>query len=165
MPKGSATGRRAGPPPDPKSGRSEQRGFKPDALPSEGFKGRVPAFPIPPGPKDTTFRAREMAIWRQVWRTPQACQWDRERYRLPVIAKYCRLAAITERDPGASAALLSRERELRLECGLGPDGLRLNGWAIAVDQVAVQAAKKAAPKKADDKAPPTRRLRSVSGGA
>lgn len=135
---------RSGPPADPTSARSEQRGFKLDALPSEGYRKRAPAFPLPAGPSDTTRRKRELEVWRQLWKTPQACAWSLEPWRWFAVAKLCRLSAITEHDPGASAALLSRERELRIEVGLTPDGLRANGWAISQDEVAAKAAERKA---------------------
>lgn len=156
---------RSGPPKDPSSARSEKTGFSLTALPSEGFKGAVPAFPLPKtargGVRPTdSFRKRETEIWRQIWKTPQACAWKREPYRWPTIGEFCRIKAAVELDPDSNAALLSRLREYRNEIGLSPDGLRANGWGIAVDQIAKQAAKKTTPRK---KTAPTRRLRSVGG--
>lgn len=147
--------------------------FSVTALPSEGNTKRAPAFPLPRVDRfdvdgyspqaSKAFRDREMAIWREVWKTPQACAWIREPYRWPTVAEFCRVKAAVESDAGSNAALVSRLREYRNEIGLSPDGLKMNGWAIAVDQVAAQAAKKTTtPKK---KAAPTRRLRSVGGAA
>lgn len=152
--------------------------FNPMALPARGRTGRAPAFPLAkiirfvmvanPDGKPTKevdtgasnqFRARELELWRQLWKTPQACAWEREPYRWLTIAKYCRIMTATELEPDASAALLSRERELRNECGLSPDGLKQNGWAIAPDQLAAKrAAKKTAPA-AKKTSAPVRRLR------
>lgn len=168
---------RSGPPADPNSARSEQRGTKSvtavsvTALPSEGHKSRPPAFPLPQIKRESTaaskaFRAREIAIWRQVWRTPQAAAWASESWRWPTVGEYCRIKAAVELDPDSNAALLSRLREYRNEIGLSPDGLKMNGWAIAPNQVAQQAAKKTAAKKAPaKKAAPARRLRSVGGSS
>lgn len=180
MAKGGARAR-SGPARDPNSARSEQRAKaeKSDvavsvtALPSEGYKGRPPAFPLPqvnrytldgdPHPAATkAFRAREMSIWREVWKTPQAAAWSLESWRWPTVGEFCRAKATVELDMGASAALLSRLREYRIEIGLTPDGLRMNGWAIATNQVAAQAAKNTAAKAPAKKAAPARRLRSVS---
>lgn len=152
--------------------------FNPMALPAGGRKGRAPAFPLPRIVRYATvlgdggkgvripddgltreFRKRELELWREIWKTPQAVAWEREPYRLPTIAKYCRIMASTEIEPEASAALWSRERELRQECGLSPDGLKANGWAIAPDQLAEKRAEKKTPAK---KSQPQRRLRSVA---
>lgn len=152
--------------------------FNPMALPARGRKGRVPAFPLPKiirmipvllddGKKgkqaDTTassqFRKRELQIWGELWKTPQAVAWERDPWRWPTIARYARICTTTELEPDASAALLSRERELRIECGLTPDGLKVNGWAIAPDQLA----EKRVEKKAEPaKKTPQRRLRAVA---
>lgn len=168
MPKGGARVR-SGPAPDPTSARSEKRdSINIGALPSEGYRRRAPAFPLPPIPRGSTaasgkFRAREMAIWREVWKTPQAAAWSMDPWRWPTVGEFCRTKAAVELDPDSNAALVSRLREYRNEIGLSPDGLKMNGWAIAVNQIAQQAAKKTAAKKATAK--PTRRLRSVSGTA
>lgn len=172
---------RSGPDADPSSARSEKRGLSAlTVLPSEGRKGRAPAFPLPAIKRsvmvmrdgkpskvadDATskaFRKRELEVWAEVWKTPQAVAWERETWRWPTIAKYCRISVSTESEPDASAALLSRERELRNEIGLTPDGLKQNGWSIAPNEVAAKAATRAPAKKTA--AAPTRRLRSVSGG-
>lgn len=142
------------------------------SLPMAGYAGRVPAFPLPkifrgldsdgrPNKAAAdSFRKREMDIWREVWRTPQAAAWSIDTWRWPTVAEYCRIKAAVELDPDSNAALLSRLREYRNEIGLSPDGMKANGWAISRDQVTPRAAKKAAAKKT---APPQRRLRSVSG--
>jgi hypothetical protein len=146
MPKGQATGRRAGPAPDPSSARSEQRGINASAsftaLPAEGHKGRPPSFErllpkmtLGSAALTKSFRARELAIWRRVWKTPQAAAWAREPWRHSTVALYCRIEASVERDPKSNAALLARLKELRTEIGLSPDGLRLNGWKIKAEEL------------------------------
>lgn len=150
--------------------------FNPLALPARGRTGRPPAFPLPkivrfvmvPGAEgkpakqansgvSNAFRKRELAIWADLWKTPQAVAWEREPYRWPTIAKYCRVMTSTEAEPDASAALLSRERELRIECGLSADGLKTNGWAIAPDEMAAKrATRKTAAKTAAAEYPPLR---------
>lgn len=182
MPKGGARAR-SGPAPDPTSGRSERRGraaagpagkvYSVTALPSEGYGGRAPAFPLPRMDRhfalggvdeksSRAFRAREIAIWREVWKYPQACAWLADSWRWPTIGEYCRVKAAVELDAGGNASLVSRLREYRNEIGLSPDGLKMNGWAIAVDEVAQQAAKPAAAKKT---AAPARRLRGLPGAS
>jgi hypothetical protein len=178
MPSGGARAR-SGPDRDPNSARSEKRdGVTVLLLPSEGYRGRPPAFPMPKINRGLTgdgkanraatdaFRRREMDIWREIWKTPQAAAWILQSWRWPTVGEYCRIKAAVELDPDSNAALLSRLREYRNETGLSPDGLKMNGWAIAENQVAGQAAKKTAAKKAAaKKAAPVRRLRSVGGPA
>lgn len=173
MPKGGARVR-SGPQKDPNSARSEASGISLTALPSEGYRGRAPAFPLPRISRGVTadgkanqaltksFRAREIAIWRQVWKTPQAAAWSLDSWRWPTVAEFCRIKAAVELDPDSNAALLSRLREYRNEIGLSPDGLKANGWAIATDEVAAKAEKKRAAEKPAETKQPTRRLRSVA---
>lgn len=170
---------RSGPAPDPSSGRSDRRGLRFDALPSEGYKGAVPDFPLEPvvlfsehfeeGRKvrevdedaSGDFRSREGLVWAEAWRSPQAAAWAVESWRWPVIAEYCRLKVVIELDPSANAALVGQLHRYREQIGLTPAGLRLNGWAIARDEVAPKREAKAdtAPKAA-----PRRRLRAVGDG-
>jgi hypothetical protein len=143
------------------------------SLPMAGYTGRAPAFPLPKigrgldadgNPNRAaadSFRKREMEIWRQVWKTPQAAAWSIDPWRWPTVAEFCRIKAAVELDPDSNAALLSRLREYRNEIGLSPDGMKANGWAISRDQVTPRAEKKAAAKTTTAK--PQRRLRSVSG--
>lgn len=151
--------------------------FSPTALPAQGRSGNPPAFPLPKITRSVldhggdgkpvkvasdrasaAFRKRELEIWRAVWKTPQAFAWEREPWRWPTIGEFCRLKAIVEAEPESNASLVARLREYRIEIGLTPDGLKMNGWAIAADQLAAQRAKKAtAPKKVA--AAPQRRLR------
>lgn len=147
---------RSGPALDPKSGRSDQRGIKLTALPSSGFTGEVPEFPLPVAPafimvfedgkrvkhvdEDATQeqRSRELEVWCEAWRTPQAVAWVRESWRWPVIGEYCRLKTIVERDPGANAQLVGQLHRFRDQIGLTPAGMKENGWAIAADELAVK---------------------------
>jgi hypothetical protein len=117
---------RSGPQVDPNSGRSDRRGYSLTALPSEGYRGEVPAFSLQPivlfteyfedkvkvkTPDEAgteSFRERESEVWAEAWRTPQACAWSMESWRWPVVAEYCRLKAIVEFDPSASAALVNQ---------------------------------------------------------
>lgn len=153
--------------------------FTPTALPGAGRGGRAPAFPLPKIVRfvldssgegkpvrvanvkaGNEFRKRELEIWRVVWKTPQAVAWERDSWRWPTIAEFCRLKAIIEAEPESNAALVARLREYRNEIGLSPDGLKMNGWAIAPDQLAAKRAEKAPPAKtAAPKATPVRRMR------
>ncbi|HLS01163.1 MAG TPA: hypothetical protein VK054_04165 [Beutenbergiaceae bacterium] len=124
---------RSGPAPVPGSARSEARGLVFQALPNEGFRGEVPVFPLGPGPEGVA--GRELEVWGEVWGTPQAAAWALESWRWPVVAEYCRLKAIVEVDPSASAALVAQLHRYRDQIGLTPAGLRENGWAIAQPEV------------------------------
>ena len=153
-----------------------QAEFSPTALPARGRTGNPPAYPIPRinrqvtelsdgkpvkvfSEKATTaFRKRELEIWRAEWKKPQALVWEREPWRWQRIALYCRLTAVVEAEPDANAALISRQRELAIEHGLTPDGMKVNGWAIAADELAEQRSRKASTAKKT--APPARRLRA-----
>ena len=126
---------RSGPAPDPSSGRSDRRGYKLTALPSAGFDGEIPDFPLPAAAAGNLIGERELAIWELHWRTPQACAWFLEPWRWETVAEFCRIKAIVELAPDASAALVDKLRMYRDQIGMTPAGLRENGWAIAHDEV------------------------------
>ncbi len=122
---------RSGPPPDPKSERSERRGIRFDALPVEGYAGDAPDFPLP-APS-----ARELEIWRWAWSTPQACAWARQPWRNRTIAMWVRWSVRME-EPNAGASLGNVVVRLADQIGMTPAGLKDNGWRIAVDEVAAK---------------------------
>ena len=175
---------RSGPAPDPNSGRSAARGLDFSALPSEGYKGEVPDFPLDPivlfdehfsdGAKvrevdpeaSEDFRSRENVVWVEAWRSPQGAAWARESWRWPVIAEYCRLKVTVELDPGSNAALVGQLHRYREQIGLTPAGLRLNGWQISRDEVSERRGSE--PTKAPAASKPLtareRRLRAVKNG-
>lgn len=176
MPRGGARNR-SGPAPDPKSGRSDRRGYTLTALPSEGYTHTAPDFPLPAilrwnefyeakakkreldqGATEQ-FRDRELAIWRDAWSSPQACVWSSSPWRWQTIGEYCRLKAIVELEPDANAALVAQLHRYRDQIGLTPAGLKENGWAIAVDEVAAKSVEDKG--KASAPAPQPRRLRAV----
>lgn len=177
MPRGGARNR-SGPPPDPTSGRSDRRGFKLTALPSEGYPGPAPEFPLPKMlrqrweyedkrryqvfDEDSTelYRDREVGIWEQAWRTPQACAWSTQPWRWSVIAEYCRLKAVVEQDPDSNASLVAQLHRYRDQIGLTPAGLKENGWAIAADEVAERRDDKPAGRSTSRD-----RIKVVSGGS
>jgi len=164
---------RSGPQPNPNSGRSDRRGFTLTALPSEGFRGAVPEFSLQPivlfteyfedkvkvkAPDESgteSFREREADIWAEAWATPQACAWSMESWRWPVVAEYCRLKAIVEFDPSASASLVNQLHRYRDQLGLTPAGLKDNGWAIAADEVAKKREERS------EQGAPVRRMRAT----
>lgn len=142
---------RSGPQPDPTSERSDRRGYKLTALPSTGYTGDVPDFPLP------NAGDREVAVWLDAWSTPQACAWSMEPWRWQTIAEYARFKAMCEREP--NAALIGQLHRYRDQVGLTPAGMRENGWAIAHDEVT--------PKRETQPAPeiPARRLRAIASDA
>lgn len=146
---------RSGPPADPNSGRSDRRGFKLTALPSEGYQGEVPEFPLPPavvifeyfedkkkvreldeGATESR-REREQALWEWAWSTPQACAWSMAPWRWHSVAMWVRTSAICESSE-ATAADKNALHRFADQIGLTPAGLKENGWAIAVDETAAK---------------------------
>ena len=148
---------RSGPAFDPTSARSDSRGIVLTALPNEGFTGDVPAWPLGDGPEHVA--NRELMVWAEAWRTPQAAAWAQESWRWPIVAEYCRLKAIVESDPSASAALVSQLHRYRDQIGLTPAGMRENGWAIAQPNIRPAADKQ--PIEDEGEAQPERRMRAV----
>ena len=126
---------RSGPPADPSSARSDQRGFKLTALPAEGYAGSVPDFPLPK-PSE-----RELEVWEQAWRSPQACAWSMpsEMWRLRTVALWVRTSVRCE-DPDAAASLLSQLHRFADQIGMTTAGLAEMGWKVAVDEVGARAA-------------------------
>jgi hypothetical protein len=173
---------RSGPSADMASGRSEARGLRYEALPAQGFEGDIPEFPLPrlevtstyfdEGQKRTEVDSgasaerfsRENELWCWAWRTPQAAAWDLEPWRWQSVADWVRMKAHCETSD-ASAADRTGLLRLQEQIGLTPSGLKLNGWAIARDEVAPRRADK----ESESDEPPTgkreRRLRAVKDGS
>lgn len=123
-----------GPPPNK---HARRRNARPDwvSLPAEGHKGRIPAWPLPgmvaedgvpsSRPKAT---AAERALWRQLWRTPQAEQWSDLGWTR-AIARYCRMVVLSEQ-PKASASLISEVRQMEDRLGLTPMSMKRLQWEV-----------------------------------
>ena len=154
MPRGGARNR-SGPAADPNSGRSERRGFKLTALPSEGYRGEIPDFPLPDASE------REMTVWESLWRTPQACAWSMQSWRWLNVADLVRLQVRGEAHD-APVNIATVVRQLRADLGLTPAGLKENGWAIAADEVAAKRDER--PESAPARKSSRDRLSVVSGG-
>ena len=131
---------RSGPPPQEGSGRSDARGFSLTALPAEGFRGDVPEFPLPSASE------RELEVWEQVWRTPQACAWSMpsESWRAETVAMWVRVKVRCE-DPEAGAALYGQLHRFADQIGMTTAGLAEMGWKVAVDETAGKRESKAEP--------------------
>ena len=126
---------RSGPAPQEGSGRSDRRGYSLTALPAEGYAGEVPDFPLP----DVT--DRELEVWKQAWRTPQACAWSMpsESWRVRTVAMWVRTSVRCE-DRDAPASILAQVHRLADQIGMTTAGLAEMGWKVAVDEVAAKAA-------------------------
>lgn len=129
MPRGGARNR-SGPQPDETSGRSDRRGYTLTALPAVGYDGEAPEFPLP------TASERELALWAQVWTTPQACAWSEQAWRWPIVAMYVRTFVLAEDADAPNAALLGQLHRFGDQIGLTPAGLKENGWKIAAESTA-----------------------------
>jgi hypothetical protein len=148
---------RSGPQANPESGRSDQRGYSLTALPAEGYRGEAPEFPLP------TPTTRELEVWAQVWRTPQACAWSMpsESWRIRTVAMWVRLTVRCE-ESDAPASLLGQLHRFADQIGMTTAGLAEMGWRVAVDEVAKRGAEKAAePKRKSSRD----RMKVVPGGA
>lgn len=117
---------RSGPPPVEGSRTSERRGYSLTALPPAGYDGAVPELAefLP------SHTARHLAIWAQLWTTPQACAWSLEPWRWPTVASLV-MWVVRSEDSDAAASIGSNVRQLRDDLGLSRAGLAHNGWKIA----------------------------------
>ena len=156
---------RSGPAPVEGSARSDARGYSLQALPAEGYRGPVPAWPLPlprsvlsdePGGVDGGVAAREGELWEWAWRTPQACAWSlpSESWRAQIVARWVRQAVLCE-GPSAKATDHTQLHRYADQIGLTTAGLREMGWKVAVDEVG---ARRSGPEKTSEPVKP-RRLR------
>lgn len=108
----------------PNSEAARQRRAGAVVLPAEGYQGAPPPFPLP-DPSD-----RELELWCQAWRTPQASVWADESWRWRTVALWTRWSVRAE-DPEASAAVATVTARMADQVGLSPAGLVENGWRVA----------------------------------
>lgn len=149
---------RSGPTKDPNSARSESVGVKFINLPTAGHKGRAPKWPLD-GPTE-----RERVVWREVWKTPQAEQWSKEKlWRLRPVALFVRWSVRAE-EPNCSASILTQVNRLADQLGLTPAGLAFNGWKIATLSVVASTAVDETAKE-PAQVQPRRPLSMIDGGA
>lgn len=129
---------KAGPAPDPRSGRSDRKGIKFRALPPEGYQGDPPKWPLKRMTRvtesgktvaDPVLTKIEQRIWADAWRLPQAAAWAAEPWRIYTVAQWARVAALCE-TPQAKAADRTVMLRLQEEIGLTGPGLARNGWVI-----------------------------------
>lgn len=172
MPRGGARVN-SGPPPDSKALRRDRPADKDSwiSLPAEGRKGNPPAWPLSKWrdqekAKDPEYRNeagarmvddRELSIWRQIWKTPQAAQWDRLGWKHDV-ALYVRMLVSAETGDMRAA---SEARQWSDRLGLTQMAMLRNRWRIVEDEVgAKRSAAAGAPKRPSSRD----RLRVVSNG-
>ncbi len=151
MPKGGYRAR-AGRPASPDSDLQKQRQLAYRLLPREGYQGKPPRFPLPAP------TARERAVWRELWRTPQAAAWAGEPWRWHTVGMYARWLVRAE-DPAATAAIATAVRQLADQLGLTVAGLRKNEWRLARDELQQRRDEREAPSK-EKPGPSPRRMRS-----
>jgi hypothetical protein len=97
-----------------------------EMLPAGGRTDPAPAWPL------DGQGAAELALWHELWATPQAVAWERHGWTR-VVARYCRVAIsaeLLEKDA------LSEARQLEDRLGLTPKAMRMLMWQIAPDEVA-----------------------------
>lgn len=132
---------RSGPQASESSGRSDRRGYSLTALPSGGYDGTVPEFPLPDA------SSRELEVWTRAWTTPQACAWSMpsETWRRPFVADWVRVTVRCEASD-APASLIAAKLRLEDRIGFSTAGLAEMGWRVAVDEVSAKAAEKSSAK-------------------
>lgn len=168
MPRGGAR-TRSGPPADPTSGRSQRRQVNLQELPAKGNSGRAPAYPLVKQPvkvyiegvpvvdpaATAAFRKRELEVWRELWKSPQAVAWSlpENTWRRRLVALYCRVSVRCEA-VDASPSLINQLRGLGHEIAMTHTGLVEQGWQIestAVSGAAASPAKASAAKSARER--------------
>lgn len=168
MPRGGARNR-SGPQADEGSLTSARKGLVLTALPSEGYRGEAPEFPLSLAvvyyeyvdadgvrhrrvDEDATEirRDREASLWAWAWSTPQACAWEVQPWRWHAVAMWVRTAALCE-SPDATAADKNSLHRFADQIGLTPAGLKENGWKIAADEVDEKRTEKAPAKRSSSR--------------
>lgn len=102
-------------------------------LPAEGRRGAAPAWPLgKPLDLDQGLARRELSIWRELWKTPQAVEWERLGWTR-VVARYARTLVGAEE---MNKDCMAEARQLEDRLGLTPKAMRLLLWQIVTDEVA-----------------------------
>ncbi len=99
------------------------------ALPSEGRRGAAPPWPLGKS------SAAEIAMWRKLWRTPQAVMWERLAY-LDLVGRYARLFCSKW-----TAPVLMEIRQCEDRLGLSPLSMLRLHWTIDDEPEEVQPGK------------------------
>jgi hypothetical protein len=91
-------------------------------LPAEGRQGDPPPWPL------TRAKARELAVWTEEWRRPQAVMWEQLGLEREV-AMYVRSFVAAEQ-PSASVASRTLIRQQQEALGLSVPGMNRLRWTI-----------------------------------
>lgn len=84
--------------------------------------------PVPPIPKGRAWTRQERALWRELWTSPQASQWD-DSYRTAVAVYIAHSTALLN---GEGTAWVAQEfRHLGDKLGLTPAGMVALGWVMS----------------------------------
>jgi hypothetical protein len=108
-------------------------------LPAEGRKGATPTWPLGTS-DDPELTKRELTIWRELWKTPQAVEWERLGWKR-VVARYARTLVGAEQ---LNKDCMSEARQLEDRLGLTPKSMRMLLWQVVTDEVAEKRDAKAA---------------------
>ena len=102
-------------------------------LPSEGYTGEIPTWPL------ASQSDREVEVWSQIWRTPQAAAWIKLGWTFD-IALYVRwmVSAADDVEADLTAALKAgnEARQWSDRLGLNPTAMLKNRWRIKADDLA-----------------------------
>lgn len=112
---------RSGPPPDPSALTYNEAEWT--VLPAAGRDGDTPAWPL------AQVRPRELELWLEEWKRPQAVMWERQGQELEV-ALYVRSVVAAENHE-ASTAARTLVKQLMEALGISVPGLLRNRWRIA----------------------------------
>ncbi len=114
---------RAGRPPDPDSARSDRRKLTFRELPTEGYAGPVPDFPL-----ESPTR-RELELWADLWALPQGHVWSQpgHQWRHGTLAMYVRQFVRCEATD-VGAAHVAQLHRFADQLGLTDAGLAAMGW-------------------------------------
>lgn len=117
----------SGPAPDPAALNRNRPGDQASwtNLPGAGYDGPVPDWPLLAG---GPLHSRELALWEQMWRKPQALMWARLG-QLHEVALFCRNFATAE-IPGAPVMLQTVILRSLDSLGLSTAGMARHRWRI-----------------------------------
>lgn len=116
---------RSGPAPDRNSVRNGRAGADWVRLSASGRKGTPPPFALPRPNR------RELAVWAELWATPQALMWEAAGQEREV-ANFVRTQVEAEKR-GAPSALRTLVLRMEEHLGLSQPGLARNRWTIVED--------------------------------
>jgi hypothetical protein len=113
-----------GPPPNPNRRR---RNTQPATLklPAGGRQGETPAWPLPKA-KSAVRGRRELEVWADLWRTPQAFAWERQEWTRTV-ARYVRFLIACE---AGEVQLAAEVRQMEDRLGLNPLAMLRLRWQV-----------------------------------